>query len=408
VFVQDAIAGDTVTFFRHRKRRSYDEAQLVEVLSPSPERVSPACSYFGICGGCSLQHVSSRQQIALKQSVLLDNLLRIGDVVPQRVLPALTGEVWRYRRKARLTVKYVEKKGRVLVGFRERNKPYVANMTSCETLHPAIGGLLDDLSSLIGQLSIRDRVPQIEVAVGDNSTAMIFRVLVLPSADDRSFLEQFQEAKGVEMFLQIAGPDSVRPLNGETSVAPLQYRLDGYNLCMEFMPSDFIQAHGQVNELMISQAVSLLDLGPDSNVLELYSGLGNFSLPMARSAAQVTGVELGADMVSRARENAVRNGLSNINFHVADLTRPNEAPIHWHGYDRVLLDPPRSGAVEALPLIGSIKAGRVVYVSCHPGTLARDSGYLVKELGYKLTAAGIMDMFPQTSHVESMALFEKQ
>jgi len=280
-------------------------------------------------------------------------------------------------------------------------------MTRCETLHPNIGSHLEELSHLIGRLSIRDRVPQIEAAVGIDATVLIFRVLDPPSSEDLELLSDFQQAQGIEVFLQSGGPESIRPLNSNTSSALLRYELGVGGVFVEFMPTDFIQVHGQVNEMMITQALSLLEPDSDSNVLDLFCGLGNFSLPIARSAARVTGIELAGDMVSRARQNALRNGIANVEFHSADLTRPEEAPIQWRGYDRVMLDPPRSGAAEALPLLGAMHANRILYVSCHPGTLARDAGHLVNELGYKLSAAGIMDMFPQTSHVESMALFEK-
>jgi 23S rRNA (uracil1939-C5)-methyltransferase len=409
VFVQGAIAGETVRFLRRRKRRNYDEAELVEVLKPSPERVEPGCEYFGVCGGCSLQHISRAEQVRLKESALLDNLQRIGNVKPAVVLPPILGAAWGYRRKARLAVKHVEKKGRVLVGFRERNKPYVTNMVRCDTLHPQIGERLDDLSQLIGGLSVRNRIPQIETAVGENGIVMIFRVLDPPSTEDISRLADFQNSANIRIFLQSGGPDTVVALNQETGSDTLQYRIFGGRISISFTATDFIQVHSEVNEKMITQALKLLGVEQESRVLDLFCGLGNFTLPLAHSAAEVVGVEASAEMVKRAGMNASQNGITNAVFFAADLTRPEDmTAFDWSGFDRVLLDPPRTGAAEILPLLERVGAEKILYVSCHPGTLARDARRLVEELGYDLAAAGVMDMFSQTSHVESMALFERR
>ncbi len=407
VFVDGALKGETVRFRRRRKKRNFDEAELLEVLEAAPERVEPRCAVFGLCGGCALQHLSAGEQLRMKQTVLLDSLQRIGAVVPERVLAPIEGSPWGYRRKARLAVKHVFKKDRVLVGFRERNKPYVADMHRCETLHPALGERLDELSELISTLSIRDRLPQIECAVGDNATAMIFRVLDPPSDADCEALSTWAEARGIQVFLQTGGPDSITPLPGHEWPEPLQYVLPQYDVTIAFTPTGFLQVHAEVNRLMISQAIDLLAPDATSSVLDLFCGLGNFSLPLARVAGQVLGVELADDMVARARDNASACGLDNVIFSQADLNKPMVDLIAGQSFDLVLLDPPRTGAAELLDVLIDIRAERILYVSCHPGTLARDARRLVEEGGYRLAAAGVMDMFPQTSHVESMALFQR-
>jgi 23S rRNA (uracil1939-C5)-methyltransferase len=407
VLVHGTITGETVKFVRRKRKRNYDEADLLEILAAVPERVEPLCEAFGHCGGCSLQHVSSSHQIALKQSVLLESLQRIGTVQPDRVLAPIVGDVWAYRRKARLAVKYVPKKGRVLVGFRERNKPYVADMLRCETLHPLIGDSIPALSEFIGGLSIRERIPQIEAAVGDNGVAMIFRVLDPPSADDLARFGSFQRTEGVQVYLQTKGPESIIPLPGQPAAEGLYYELPGFNVAIHFTPTDFMQIHADVNCQMIQQTVSLLSPDRDARVLDLYCGLGNFTLPLATVSKEVIGVDFSPDMLARARDNALRSGINNASFRQADLSRPSEmTALDWDSFDLVALDPPRTGALEMIEVLGKIRARRILYVSCHPGSLARDAKSLVHELGYALTAAGVMDMFPQTSHVESMALFE--
>lgn len=409
VFVHGAITGETVKFVRRKKKRNYDEADLLEVLAAAPERVEPLCEFFGTCGGCSLQHVSTSHQVELKQSVLLGSLERIGSVYPDRILPPIVGDAWAYRRKARLAVKYVQKKGRVLVGFRERNKPYVADMRRCETLHPQIGESIAALSEFIGELSIRERIPQIETAVGDNGVAMIFRVLDPPDRDDLGRFASFQGAHGVQVYLQPKGPESIIPLPGTPVPEGLFYEIPRFNVSIQFLPTDFMQIHAGVNCRMIEQAVSLLAPDCDSRVLDLYCGLGNFTLPIATVSKEVIGVDFVPEMLVRARDNAVRSGIGNASFLQADLGRSSEIDaLDWQGFDLVTLDPPRTGALEMIDMLGKIRARRLLYVSCHPGSLARDADKLVHELGYELTAAGIMDMFPQTSHVESMALFELQ
>jgi 23S rRNA (uracil1939-C5)-methyltransferase len=350
--------------------------------------------------------MAADRQILAKQQTLLDNLERIGKVSPQRVLEPLTGPVWGYRNKARLGVKYVVKKGRVLVGFREKRSPYLADIRRCEVLHPSVGERLEDLAELIFGLEARARIAQIEVAIGDDITVLVFRNLDPLCAEDTAKLIDFARRTGLHIHLQSKGPDSVTPLWPETF--QLHYRLDEYDLDMHFLPTDFTQVNPAINPAMIRQALELLDAGSEHRVLDLFCGLGNFTLPIARRAGSVVGVEGEQGLVQRARENAARNSVDNVDYHVVDLSGDiSSQPWMQQEYQRILLDPPRSGAQELIPGLGGLNAERIVYVSCHPGSLARDAGVLVDELGYSLEAAGVMDMFPHTAHVESMALFVK-
>jgi len=406
ILVRDAIAGERVRFALRRKKRRYIQADLVEVIDASADRVDPPCIHFGRCGGCALQHVSAEGQLRIRQSALRDALSRIGGVQPGRWLKPLTGPTLGYRRKARLAVKYVFGKGRVLVGFRERDKPFVADMLSCETLVPALGELLPGLARLIEGLSLRERIPQVEAAAGDDLTALVFRVLDAPTDADRLALAQFQHDSGAAVFLQRGGPDTVEPLNGETPDRPLTYRIGGTDLVLAFGPLDFVQVNGKVNSAMVAQALELLAPGASSRVLDLFCGLGNFSVPLARHAGGVIGIEIGAGMVERARGNAAANGVENASFLAADLDAGDDLPgIDRRSFDLALLDPPRTGAAGILPFLAGSAVERLLYVSCHPGTLARDAAALTGEFGFELAAAGIADMFPHTAHVESMALF---
>lgn len=420
VLVPGALVGEEIAFRRLRRRRNYDEGELVDVRRASPDRVVPACPYFGVCGGCALQHLSPDAQVALKQATLLDNLARLADLAPATVLPPIRDAVWGYRRKARLAVRHVEKKGRVLVGFREAGKPWVADMQDCSTLLPSLSRLIEPLSGLIGELSLRARLPQVEVTAADNAVALVFRVLDPPTRNDRALFSEFAARHRVRVYLQPGNESTVELLAMETGlerglepgVQPdmedLHYRLPAFDLELSFGPTDFIQIHGGINGRMIDQAVALLAPAPTDRVLDLYCGIGNFTLPLARRAAEVVGVEGSAVAVSRGRANAAANGLTNARFVEADLGGAGaEGAWTREHFDLVLLDPPRTGALELLPALGRLKARRIVYVSCHPGTLARDAALLVRGHGYRLAQAGIMDMFPHTSHVESMALFER-
>jgi 23S rRNA (uracil1939-C5)-methyltransferase len=405
VFVHGALPGETVRLQRTRKRRRHDEAVVIEVLKPAPDRVVPRCAHFGTCGGCSLQHLAHPAQLAGKAAIVAEELARIGGVEPGRWLPPLSGPVWSYRRRARLGCKYVDKKERVFVGFRERGSPLLADLHRCEVLAEPAGRLIEDLARLVGGLELRRRVAQIEVAVADNVTALVLRVLDAPPPGDLAALRAFEQRHGIELYLQSGGLDTVTPLSPPAT--PLRYELDGLDAGIEFAPTDFIQVNGALNRLMIGRALELLEPGPDDRALDLFCGLGNFSLPLALGVAAVTGVEGDAALVARARANAARNRIGNAQFHAANLAGDlSQASWAQQPYDLVLLDPPRAGAREALPMIAACAPRRIVYVSCHAGTLARDAGILVQQHGYRLTAAGIMDMFPHTSHVESIALFE--
>ena len=405
VFIEGALPGELVRLRRFRRRRRHDEAVTTEVLRPSPDRVLPRCAHFGECGGCSLQHLSHAAQIEAKGRQVLEELERIGGVRPGAWLPPLAGPAWAYRRRARLGCKYVVSKGRVLVGFRERGSPHLADLRRCEVLAEPVGALIEALALLVGELSIRDRVAQIEVAVADNATALVLRVLDPPSESDLARLQAFQARHAVLLHLQPGGLESVVPLT--LPATTLRYDLPALPAGIEFAPTDFVQVNAGLNRQMIGRAIDLLAPMESDRVLDLFCGLGNFSLPLARRVSRVTGVEGDPGLVARAWQNASRNGIENAEFHAADLSADvSQAPWAGAGYDLVLLDPPRAGAREVLPVLAACKPRRVVYISCHAGTLARDAGILVNQHGYELAAAGIMDMFPHTSHVESIALFE--
>lgn len=405
VFVHGALPGEEVMAQRVRRHRRYDEADLLEVLVAAPERVAPRCEHFGVCGGCALQHLDAARQIEVKRRHVAEQFARVGHVEPARWLEPLTGPAWGYRRRARLGVRNVIKKGRVLVGFRERAKPYVTDVRHCPVLAGPVADLVGALAELVGTLDIRDRLPQFEVAVADDATVLVARVLDPPGDADLERLRSFAATQAVEFYLQPGGLDSIAPLSAPAT--PLTYRLPAFDVEIQFEPSDFIQVNADINAKAVSLAVELIEPGPSDAVLDLFCGLGNFTLPLARRAARVTGVEGDAGLVARARANAHRNGIDNADFHVADLmTDPGQAAWAMQDYRRVLLDPPRAGAAGVLPLIGRIRPQRIVYVSCHPASLARDAGVLVNEFGFRLAAAGVMDMFPHTAHVESIALFE--
>lgn len=412
VFVPGALPGESVKFRRTRTHRQHDEAELVEVLTPAAQRVVPQCAHFGLCGGCALQHLSSEAQLEAKQTELRDNLERLGRVTPRTWLPPLRGPVWGYRRRARLGVKFVIKKGKVLVGFRERLTPYIADIQRCEVLAPPLGNLVRPLAEVIMALSIRERLPQIEVAVADNAVALVLRVLDPPSATDLERLRAFGVTHGLRLYLQPGGLDSVHEL--DVPAEPLHYHLPQFQTQLQFLPTDFIQINAAVNEALVTRAVELLELTPADRVLDLFCGIGNFTLPMARSAGYVVGVEGDAGLVARARHNTRLNGVENTEFHVADLARFPTGPKASHslpwlrgGYTHVVLDPPRAGAREVLAAVASLKPRRVLYISCHPGSLARDLGVLVNEHGFTLEAAGVLDMFPHTAHFESLALLRR-
>ncbi len=404
-FIEGALPGETVRFRYQNRHRSYDNGRLVEVVTPSPDRVTPRCPHFGVCGGCSLQHMSPEAQLTAKQQVLVEQLERLGKVKPETWLAPLAGPAWGYRRRARLGVRRVPSKGGVQVGFREKRKSFIANLESCAVLAPRVSALLPALRQLITNLSCPDRIPQVEVAAGDNDTALVFRHLVPLTENDRTQLHAFGEQHGVQIYLQPHGPESLETL-WPNAPTPLYYRLPEFEVSIQFRPTDFIQVNAELNAAMVHQALALLELKPEDRVLDLFSGLGNFTLPLARRAGQVLGIEADAELIEGARANAARNGLNNVEFRAGNLY-DETGPSPWESYtfNKLLLDPPRSGAMEAIRRLAEPLPERIVYVSCYPATLARDAEYLVRVFGYRLAAAGAMDMFPHTSHVESMALF---
>ncbi|MDX1516370.1 MAG: 23S rRNA (uracil(1939)-C(5))-methyltransferase RlmD [Woeseiaceae bacterium] len=408
VFVAGALSGETVQFQRRKIRRNYDEAELLEVVDPSPDRVVARCAVYGRCGGCALQHIDIDAQRAIKAQVLADNLARIGNVEPQTWLEPLAGPQWHYRRRARLAVKDVAGKGRVLVGFRERHAPFITDMRRCEVIAHPLDALISPLSDLIGELSIRARLPQIEVAVADNAVALVFRVLDPPSADDCRRLRAFGDQHALQIWLQPGGLDSLERIRPRAGAPDLRYGLPAFGIDIEFGPLDFVQVNGEVNERMVSAAIDHLAPGDDDRVLDLFCGIGNFSLPLATRAASVLGIEGVDTLVGRACHNARLNNIDNAEFACADLATLDGSE-RWlrSRWDGVLLDPARSGAAGVVRHMHLIDPARIVYVSCHPGTLARDAATLVHEHGFRLQAAGIIDMFPHTAHVESVAVFAR-
>lgn len=435
VFVRGALPGERVRAVLVRRKPRFDVAQAVEVLRESHSRVVPRCPHFGVCGGCSMQHLEPGAQLAIKQRVLEDQLHHIARLRPQTVLRALSGPAWGYRHRARLSVRNVPKKGGVLVGFHEKGSSYVADMRECHVLPPRMSDLLLPLRALVGSLSMRDRLPQIEVAIGELPPpapngegvtanpaqrlliALVLRVLEPPTDDDRARLFAFAAREQVELWLQPAGPDSIRLLctrdgapASDDRASQLGYRLAEFDVRMPYRPTDFTQVNQRINEALVGQALRLLDPQPQDRVADLFCGLGNFTLPLARRAREVVGIEGSARLVRRATGNAALNGLSgSTRFRTANLFELTpEAWASLGRFDRLLIDPPREGALALARALSAdaSKPRRIVYVSCNPATLARDAAVLVHEGGFALRAAGVIDMFPQTSHVESIAVFE--
>lgn len=407
VFIAGALPGERVRARIDRRRDGELAATLEQVLEPSPDRVEPPCPHHGVCGGCSLQHLEPAAQVRAKQSIVLGTLARLGKVQPERVLEPLAASPWGYRRRARLGARLVHKKGRVLVGFRERAGRYIADLESCAVLDVRAGRLIRPLGELLHGLSRPDRLPQVEVACGDAVTVLVLRHLEPLTEADRAQLRGFAREHGIEWWLQPGDESTGAPLDPPGT--PLRYALTvgagAASVEIEFRPTDFIQVNAALNQLMVAQALSLLAPQPGETLLDLFCGLGNFTLPLARCGAQVTGVEGDAGLVARARANAERQGIA-AEFHVADLFQPlDDLPWARRRYDAVLLDPPRAGAWEVVQRMPRFAPSRILYVSCHPGTLARDAEHLVHQQGYRLVAAGAMDMFSHTAHVEAMALF---
>jgi 23S rRNA (uracil1939-C5)-methyltransferase len=408
IFVEGALPGERVTASVYRSKRSFELAQVETVLESASSRVAARCVYFGRCGGCALQHVDPATQIAVKQRVLEDALWHIGKVKADQILSPIQGPGWGYRHRARFTVRYVPKKGGALVGFHEKRSSYVADMASCEVVPDRISRLLPRLRELIGSLSIRQRLPQIELAIGEGSHVLVLRVLDPLSAADASAVRAFADEHRVYVYLQPGGPDTAVPFHPPEG-ADLHYALPEFDVRIYFGPTDFTQVNHAVNRVLVRRALRLLAPKSGERVADFFCGLGNFSLPIARSGAEVLGLEGSETLVSRARVNAERNGLSaRTRFEAMDLFKIDAERLAALGhFDAMLIDPPRDGAAGVVSALGEGAARRIVYVACSPATLARDAAVLVHEKGYTLQAAGVVNMFPHTAHVESLALFQK-
>jgi len=409
IFIEGALPGEKVSYKSTRRKASYEFATVVDVLKSSNLRTEPKCPHFHMCGGCAMQHLEFSGQVAAKQRLLENNLWHIGRVKAERMLSPIYGPAWGYRHKARLRVKYVPAKGRVLVGFNEKATHFVTDIKSCQVLPPHVSALIVPLQELLIQLTIRDATPQIELAVGENATVLVFRIMEPLEPKDEPLLREFADTHGVQIWTQTKGPDTVKPfhpLNGPG----LNYTLPEFNLSYPFKPTEFTQVNPYINRVMIRRAMQLLDPQPNERIADFFCGLGNFTLPIARSGASVFGMEGSVPLVQRAVESAALNGLDDhVIFREADLFDMTAESLASLGYfDKWLIDPPRDGAMELVKSLADDGKGspqRIVYVSCNPATLARDAALLVQK-GYVLKASGIINMFPHTSHVESIALFE--
>ena len=408
VFIEGALPGERVACTPYRRKPAYEVATLDKVVKASAARVSPRCRHFGVCGGCSLQHLDTHAQVAVKQRVLEDSLWHIGRVRPDRLLPVIHGPAWGYRHRARLAVRYVPKKGGALVGFHEKRSSYVADMDSCEVLPERFSALLRPLRNLVNALSIRSRLPQIEIAAGEAADVLVLRVLEPLANADVERLREFARHHGMRIYLQPGGPETAGPMSAADE-ADLYYTLPEFGLRMRFGPTDFTQVNPAVNRVLVRCALALLDPQPGERVADLFCGIGNFTLAIARRGAWVVGVEGSAELLRRAAANAAENGLSDsASFVQMDLYDPAGIRLAALGRpDRMLLDPPRDGAVDVVKSLPEEGPRRLVYVSCNPGTLARDAAVLTQTRGYRLSAAGVVNMFPHTSHVESIAVFDR-
>ena len=411
IFIEGALTGETVTASVYRKKPSFENANVQRILRESSQRVTPQCVNFGRCGGCSMQHLDARAQVAAKQRVLEDNLWHIGKVRADQMLSPIQGPTWGYRRRARMTARYVAKKGGSLIGFHEKKSSFVTDMSSCEVLLPRVSKLLPALREMVGKLSIRERMPQIEVASGDTVDVLVLRVLEPPSDDDKALFKAFADQHGVHLYLQPKGPDTAYPFWPEQP-ADLYYALPEFGIKMPFFPTEFTQVNHDVNRVLVHRALALLAPQPGERVADMFCGIGNFSLPIARSGAHVTGIEGSASLVKRATENAAYNGLSDVaqyrTMNLFEINADTFAALCAPGrFDRMLIDPPRDGAAELVKALVAAPPQRIVYVSCSSATLARDASMLVHEQGYALSAAGVINMFPHTAHVESIAVFDR-
>lgn len=409
IFVDGALPGELVEFVSYRKKDTYENARVQRIIRASADRVEPKCPHFGVCGGCSMQHLSSEGQVAAKQRVLESNLWHLGRLVAEQFYSPIYGPFWGYRFRARLSARMVQKKGGMLVGFHERKSSYVADMQQCPNLPPHVSALLMPLRELVGSLSINAAMPQIELAVGDDMTALVLRILEPLNGADEALLRQFADRHQVVFYLQPKGPATAYrfyPLDGPA----LSYRLPEYAIEHFFSPTEFTQVNHAINRVLVRRAMALLDPQPGERVADMFCGLGNFTLPIARSGARVVGIEGSAELVRRAGENAAANGLADqVEYGVANLFEATPESLAQLGaFDKMLIDPPREGAVELVKSLSETGGPhRIVYVSCSPATLARDAAILVSQKGYRLRGAGVVNMFPNTSHVESIALFER-
>ena len=419
VFIEDALPGEEVQVRVNRRKNNWEQASMTALRRESSQRVKPRCPHFGTCGGCKMQHFHVGAQVATKQRALEDALWHLGKVKAERMLRPIEGPAWGYRYRARLSVRYVAKKGKVLVGFHERKSSFVADMDSCEVVPPHVSALLVPLRELVAGMDQRDRLPQIELAVGDTVTALVLRHLEPLSAADLDRLRAFGASRGVQWWLQPKGPDTVRRL--DEGGPELAYGLPEFGIEMPFRPTDFTQVNPHINRVMVTRALRLLDARSDERVIDWFCGLGNFTLPIATQAREVLGIEGSEALVQRSRENALVNRLgAKTSFVAQNLFELTPAALaSFGGAEKWLVDPPREGAFALAKALADLHADgalapgyaapkRIVYVSCNPATLARDAGLLVHQAGYRCTAAGAINMFPHTAHVESMAVFDRQ
>jgi 23S rRNA (uracil1939-C5)-methyltransferase len=407
IFIEGALPGETVEYTSFKKKPAYEFATATQILKPSFMRVTPKCAAFGRCGGCSMQHLEPGAQVAVKQRILEDNLWHIGKVRAEEILAPIYGPTWGYRHRARLSVRHVEKKGGVLIGFHEKRSSFIVEMDHCEILPERISNLIVPLRQLVAELSIRDRIPQIEVALGEETDVLVLRILEPLSDADEARLRAFADQHHIQFYLQPKGPDSAYPFYPENGT--LNYSLPEYGITMPYKPTEFTQVNPYINRVLVRRALTLLAPQPGERVLDLFCGLGNFTLPIARSGAQVIGIEGDKALTKRANENAELNGLAaSTEFLQANLFEMTPEKMQELGrFDRLLIDPPRDGAIEVVKSLGEDAPWRIVYVSCNPATLARDAAVLVHAQGYTLKKAGVVNMFPHTAHVESIAVFER-
>ena len=405
-FIKDALPGETVRFQHIRKRGSFDEGQTVEVLSPAAERTPPVCQHFGTCGGCSLQHMQLEAQIHHKQASFANLLQHQAQTQPKDWLAPLSKTPWGYRHKARLSIRYVAKKGKVLVGFRERDGRFVSDLNECPILHPSVGNNISKISNCLFHLSARESIPQIEVAVGDGDTAIIVRHLVALSDQDLHRLCELAIDCHYRLYLQPKGPETISLHYPTAGSELMHYEMADHNLKFAFHPSQFIQINPFINQAMVNRAIEQLQLSSDDRVLDLFCGIGNFSLPIAKHCRYVVGVEGDASAVAQAVVNAQDNQLDNTEFFTANLFEPDQQSWLTQRFDKIVIDPPRAGAKQILPYVSAWQPSIIVYISCNPATLARDTAILQSH-GYILDKAGIMDMFPHTQHTEAMAVFKR-